>query len=131
MPCLGEALLKTMVTIPLLSLPPSPSPLPLSIYIFLSSPFTILFIFTTATKRPLHIQLTNNLECETPRITLKRDTTIPEFNHDMELTLDALPATLAARNKYENERKRGRYQEKEREREDNKLILCFIFISVQ
>lgn len=74
----------------------------LSCFVLLSNNtyFCHSFVIMTVTKRPLYLQLTNNVEFENPKVTLKRDTTIAEFNHDVEVTLDQLPEALAARNKY-------------------------------
>jgi GTP-binding protein EngB required for normal cell division len=39
-----------------------------------------------ATKRPLFLQLINNVECEQPRVTIKRDPFLREFDHDIEVS---------------------------------------------
>eukprot|EP01118_Nematostelium_gracile_P015485 TRINITY_DN6219_c0_g1_i1.p1 TRINITY_DN6219_c0_g1~~TRINITY_DN6219_c0_g1_i1.p1 ORF type:complete len:824 (-),score=312.45 TRINITY_DN6219_c0_g1_i1:78-2549(-) len=50
------------------------------------------------TKRPLFINMTNNLANETPKCTLKRESN-KEFDHDVEVKISDLPAELAKRNK--------------------------------
>lgn len=56
--------------------------------------------YSGATKRPLFLNMVNNLECAEPKITLKRDITLQgsEFDRDRQVTLDQLPAELAKRN---------------------------------
>lgn len=53
-----------------------------------------------ASKRPLFFQLINNLDYEQPRVTIKRDSTLSEFDHDVEVPVDSLPEAIASRNKY-------------------------------
>lgn len=51
------------------------------------------------TKRPLYLNIVNNLECAEPRITLKRDSAMhgQGFDRDMPVTLEALGGELAKR----------------------------------
>jgi len=51
------------------------------------------------TKRPLHLTLVNNAECTTPRITVKRDSTIPEYDHDTPATLQSIASEIDDRNR--------------------------------
>lgn len=51
------------------------------------------------TKRPLYLNIVNNLDCAEPRITLKRDSAMhgAGFDRDMPVTLETLPGELAKR----------------------------------
>jgi GTPase Era involved in 16S rRNA processing len=51
------------------------------------------------TRRPLYLNIVNNLDCAEPRITLKRDSLLhgQGFDRDMPVSLEALPAELAKR----------------------------------
>lgn len=55
------------------------------------------------TNRPVHLTFVNNPTRETPRITLKRDPLLKEFNYDQEVDLKSLPRQLAKRNKDESD----------------------------
>ncbi|EFA84098.1 dynamin like protein [Heterostelium album PN500] len=49
-------------------------------------------------KRALHLQFVNNTECETPKITIKRDGFIKEFDHDVVIPIEQLNDTITRRN---------------------------------
>jgi len=51
------------------------------------------------TQRPLYINVINNLACNTPKYTLKRDSLLKEFDRDVEVSLSDLPNEIAKRNK--------------------------------
>jgi hypothetical protein len=53
-----------------------------------------------ATRRPIFLNIVNNLECADPKITLKRDQVMsgPEYDRDRTVPLEQLPAELAKRN---------------------------------
>jgi hypothetical protein len=55
------------------------------------------------TNRPVHLSFVNNPARETPRIVIKRDPLLKEFNYDQEVDLKSLPRQLAKRNKDESE----------------------------
>ena len=55
------------------------------------------------TNRPVHLTFVNNPSQEQPRITLKRDPLLKEFNYDMEVDIKSLPRQLAKRNKDESD----------------------------
>eukprot|EP01111_Echinosteliopsis_oligospora_P000111 TRINITY_DN1010_c1_g1_i3.p1 TRINITY_DN1010_c1_g1~~TRINITY_DN1010_c1_g1_i3.p1 ORF type:complete len:918 (-),score=330.40 TRINITY_DN1010_c1_g1_i3:58-2811(-) len=51
------------------------------------------------TKRPLFLQFINNPEFTSdPKVTLKRDITIQEYDHDVDVSLASLPSSLSSRN---------------------------------
>jgi len=52
-----------------------------------------------ATKRPFYLNLINNLSCEIPRCTIKRDPSNKEFDHDIEVKLSEVSSEVAKRNK--------------------------------
>jgi len=52
-----------------------------------------------ATKRPFFINVINNVNCDKPKLTLKRDTVLKEFDHDKELAIKDVPAELEKRNR--------------------------------
>eukprot|EP01132_Coremiostelium_polycephalum_P007622 gene7622-9377_t len=49
-------------------------------------------------KRALYLQFVNNSECETPKITIKRDQQVKEFDHDIVIPIEQLNDNLAKRN---------------------------------
>lgn len=49
-------------------------------------------------ERPIYLNLLNNLSCEEPRITIKRDTFFAEFASDEQVTQQNLPAEIQRRN---------------------------------
>eukprot|EP01098_Paradermamoeba_levis_P006680 TRINITY_DN276_c0_g2_i1.p1 TRINITY_DN276_c0_g2~~TRINITY_DN276_c0_g2_i1.p1 ORF type:complete len:633 (+),score=230.65 TRINITY_DN276_c0_g2_i1:473-2371(+) len=51
-----------------------------------------------STLRPLFFSLVNNLECSTPRVTLKRDTFVDGLNSDIEISLENLEQEIQRRN---------------------------------
>jgi len=53
------------------------------------------------TKRPLYLNIINNVKCEKPKITIKRDPILkgPEFDHDITVAISDLPDAVAKRNK--------------------------------
>ena len=55
------------------------------------------------TNRPVHLTFVNNPARETPRIVIKRDPLLKEFNYDQEVDLKSLPRQLAKRNKEESD----------------------------
>ena len=49
--------------------------------------------------RPLHLTLVNNADCAEPRVTIKRDATIAEYDHDTPVAPGHLAAELDERNR--------------------------------
>ncbi len=59
----------------------------------------VLFFADRGTMRPVHLSLINNQDCAEPRITIKRDAFLDEFNREVVVTdLSKLAETLAERN---------------------------------
>jgi len=54
------------------------------------------------TKRPIYLNLINNIECEEPRLTLKRDTLKKEPTADKVIGFDQIEAEIAIRNSINN-----------------------------
>ncbi len=54
------------------------------------------------TNRPVHLTFVNNSACDQPRIVIKRDPLLRDFNYDQEVDLKSLPRQLAKRNKEES-----------------------------
>lgn len=52
-----------------------------------------------ATTRPIHFTLVQNDECTAPRITIKRDPTIPDYDQDASVSVAQLPGELDDRNR--------------------------------
>eukprot|EP01116_Phalansterium_solitarium_P012696 TRINITY_DN2920_c0_g3_i1.p1 TRINITY_DN2920_c0_g3~~TRINITY_DN2920_c0_g3_i1.p1 ORF type:complete len:831 (+),score=329.51 TRINITY_DN2920_c0_g3_i1:129-2621(+) len=51
----------------------------------------------TSTRRPVFLNVINNLQQETPRITIKRDAMLREFDHDLEVSAKELSTELSKR----------------------------------
>jgi len=51
------------------------------------------------TKRPIFLNVINNMNAANPKITVKRDSALKEFDHDKEVSLKDLHTELASRNK--------------------------------
>eukprot|EP01114_Cavostelium_apophysatum_P012433 TRINITY_DN277_c0_g1_i1.p1 TRINITY_DN277_c0_g1~~TRINITY_DN277_c0_g1_i1.p1 ORF type:complete len:856 (+),score=372.25 TRINITY_DN277_c0_g1_i1:231-2798(+) len=51
------------------------------------------------TKRPVFINVINNVNCTAPKLTVKRDQLLKEFDHDKEVSLKDVGAELEKRNK--------------------------------
>eukprot|EP01092_Planopodium_desertum_P011218 TRINITY_DN5126_c0_g2_i1.p1 TRINITY_DN5126_c0_g2~~TRINITY_DN5126_c0_g2_i1.p1 ORF type:complete len:772 (+),score=212.08 TRINITY_DN5126_c0_g2_i1:32-2347(+) len=51
-----------------------------------------------ATQRPIYFTMVNNVDCETPKFTIKRDPILKEFDHDVEVPLADLSDAIKARN---------------------------------
>ncbi|KYQ90260.1 dynamin like protein [Tieghemostelium lacteum] len=49
-------------------------------------------------KRPIYFQFVNNIECEVPKITVKRDSNIKDFDHDIVIPLEQLNDNIFRRN---------------------------------
>ena len=49
------------------------------------------------TKRPLYINVINNLSCTVPKFTIKRDTFLKEFDHDLEVPLKEISSEILKR----------------------------------
>ncbi|KAF2077035.1 hypothetical protein CYY_001667 [Polysphondylium violaceum] len=49
-------------------------------------------------KRPVYLQFVNNVECETPKVTMKKDNILKEFDHDLVIPFEQLNDNLAKRN---------------------------------
>ncbi|KAN0039651.1 hypothetical protein ACTA71_007452 [Dictyostelium dimigraforme] len=54
-------------------------------------------------KRVLYLQFTNNIDYEVPKVTIKKDNTIKEFDHDIIVTMEQLNENLAKRNQLSND----------------------------
>eukprot|EP01099_Mayorella_cantabrigiensis_P000830 TRINITY_DN1356_c0_g1_i1.p1 TRINITY_DN1356_c0_g1~~TRINITY_DN1356_c0_g1_i1.p1 ORF type:complete len:728 (-),score=209.06 TRINITY_DN1356_c0_g1_i1:108-2291(-) len=52
-----------------------------------------------ATQRPLYLNIINNTQCETPKVTIKRDSVLSEFDHDEIVPLTELSNEIEKRNK--------------------------------
>jgi len=49
-------------------------------------------------KRPIYFQFVNNVECESPKVSIKKDSIIKEFDHDIVIPFEQLNDNLAKRN---------------------------------
>jgi len=58
---------------------------------------------TGVTRRPLYINMINNLACSTPKLTLKRDTTIKDLSNDVEVKAADLSKEIEKRNRVATE----------------------------
>ncbi|KAM9972138.1 hypothetical protein ACTFIW_003491 [Dictyostelium discoideum] len=54
-------------------------------------------------KRVLYLQFTNNIDFEVPKVTIKKDNTIKEFDHDIIVSIEQLNENLAKRNQLTND----------------------------
>ena len=68
--------------------------------------------YADPTQRPIFINLINNLDCEEPRITIKRDNEFPDFGGDVEVPLAKVPDEIEKRNKSTSEPIYVRYEYK-------------------
>lgn len=66
---------------------------------YYSSYRTLTEFLRGVSKRPFYLNLINNLNCEAPRVTLKRDPVLREFDHDTEVKLSEVAGEVAKRNK--------------------------------
>eukprot|EP01133_Synstelium_polycarpum_P002548 gene2548-2919_t len=65
---------------------------------FIGRPLNIVGGLTGCSKRALYLQFVNNSECEQPKVTVKRDGLIKEFDHDVVIPIEQLNDCLTRRN---------------------------------